>query len=143
MVVFDHHKQAKFWEAACWDDHRKMDFNGAIISTVDRARRKIIQGKLISRVRLCDGKSERSINNGTIVSRRAVYEVPFVYPLNVYVGMKCNRICYRGWCLMQTAAQLFTVRFLCASCVQLHVVLSISTIVIIAKSKIQLEKYNK
>lgn len=47
-----------------------MDFNGAIISTagyrwpIGRLRRKIIHGKLISRVRMYDGASERSINNG-------------------------------------------------------------------------------
>lgn len=88
IVAFDHHKPAEISGSRCpAPPLRKMDFNGAIISTGDRAaaRRKIIQGKLISRVRLCDGKSERSINNGTIVSRRAVYEVPFVYPLSAHV----------------------------------------------------------
>lgn len=79
-VAFDHRKQAKILRGrggvgspvSGRNDRRKMDFNGAIISTSNRsfvgeacARvGEIIRGKLISRVRLRDGKSERSINNG-------------------------------------------------------------------------------
>lgn len=42
-----------------------------------------------------DGKSERSINNGLDrIDAQPVYEVPFVYPLSVYVRMKFGRISY-------------------------------------------------
>lgn len=42
-----------------------------------------------------DGKSERSINNGLDrIDAPPVYEVPFVYPLSVYVRMKFERISY-------------------------------------------------
>jgi hypothetical protein len=62
-----------------------MDFNAGAIIPAGRAdaRRKIIQGKLIWGASARHGESEKSINNaGMIVSRRPVYEAPFVYPLN-------------------------------------------------------------